>query len=424
MKNKSLFSRLLDNKKLLIIIAFVFSFFFWIISSDGITKTIADVPVTFSLPESVAQELKVYSNEVDTVSLQVTGKRVIVESLTADDFTATVDLSSITEPCAETSYQLTAENKGNHDIEIEGIDPQSINLLIDREATKTVNIVSNFTYSPEGYYVDNNVPETVDITGPETLINKVKVAYISGNVNSPNATNVTNTYDIKLYSTDDPTANNAEEIPTEYITMSMSSVDVSFRYLKIDEDMPFSLKYTPENVKLSASYYSITPSTISVAGPEELIEGNQALEKFAIDIGSLSQYKNQIYNEEFSVSEILGKEFVNKSDGVETIKVQLDFSYLDSEIFDVPASRITVKNLPSGYTYSAPTNFPVTAIGTASALSKLTEESFTIVYDFSGIEGTTDTNVDVPVYITVNSNGLCWVYRTSETASVQLEETE
>lgn len=419
MKNKSLFGRLLDNKKLVLILSFVLSFMFWMISSDNTTQTISDIPLNYSLSESASKDLKIFSSSADKVTVSVSGKRVIIDALSKDDITATVDLFSVNKAGTGT-YQIVVENNSNMSFDIESVEPESITIMVDKEATKTVNIVSNFSYNPEGYYVENNLPGTVEITGPATLVDKVKSAYVTGRVNSSDASTVTNTYTVRLFDSEDPNSAGAQEVSTEYINMSYTSVDVSFRFLKIDENVPFTIKYEPSNLKLSSFYYAVTPSTIHVAGPEELITGENAITDFAIDIGSLSKYKNQIYNETFNVEDIIGEEFVNKSDGVETVKVQLDFSSFHMEAFDVPASQITVLNVPEGYSYSAPSTFAVSVVGTSTALNGLDEDSFSIVYDFADVTPSAETPVNVPVSITVNSNGLCWVYRTSDTVSVQL----
>lgn len=420
MKNKSLFSRLLDNKKLVLVLSLLLSFFFWIVSSDNTAKTVTDVVLNYSLSDTASKELKIFSSSVNTVSVHVAGKRVIVDALSAEDITATIDLSSVNQPCTGT-YPVIIDTDRFQDFDVESIEPESVTVMVDREISKTVEIISDFTYSPEGYYVDHNAPKNIEITGPETIVKRVHAAYISGNVSSPNAGTVTNSYNVRLFESADPTADGAVEIPTDFITMSYSAVDVSFRFLKIDEEVPFTIKYDQTSIDLPSSYYSVTPSTISVAGPEDKITGENAIESFAIDIGSLSQYKNQIYNLTFDVNDILGTDFVNKSDGVETIKVQLDFSYLDIETFDVPASRISVKDLPEGYTYKTPSTYAVTVVGTSAVLDRLDENDFTIEYDFSDIVGTSESYVDVPVSISFESAGICWVYRSSETVSVLLE---
>lgn len=418
MKNKSLFSRLLENKKLMLVVSLVLSFVFWMITSDNTTRTINDVQLTYSLSESASENLKVFSVSSETVSVVVSGKRVIIDSLSEEDVTARVDLFGVTEP-GTFNYDVIVSNAGNLDFDIDSVQPQTVTVMVDKEATKTINIESAFTYEPDGYYVEDNLPETVTITGPESIVKNVKSAFVSGNVESSDAQDVTNSFELKLYDNEDPTAADANEISTDYITMSYKTVDVLFRFLKIDEEMPLSLKYEPSNFKLPSSYYTITPSTLSVAGKEYLFSGDGAISSLDINIGSLSKYKNQIYNESFNVNKVLGDDLVNKSDGVENIRVQLDFSSLSFATFDVPSSSIIVKNLPEGYTYTAPSTYPVSVVGPESTLQSLTSGSFTIEYDFKDVVPTSDgTPVNVPVSIRINNSAFCWVYRLTDTASV------
>lgn len=421
MKNKSLFSRLLENKKLLLLLSLVLSFMFWLISSDNIAKRIDDVPLSYSLSDSVSKDLKIFGNDIDSVTVSVKGKRVVIDMLSSGDLSATVDLSAVTGPTTQ-KFPITLRNAANLGYEIEKIEPDSISLMIDHMAKKSVDVVSNFTYSPEGYYVDNDLPSTIEISGPESVVNSIEAAYFSGEVNSPDASTVTNNYTVKFYDSRDITDPQTKEISGEYITTSFQNIDVTFRYLKINEAVPFVIKYGASSVKLSSDYYSVSPSTISIAGPENLITGDNAISNLSINIGSLSQYKNQIYNLKFNTKDILGSEFVNKSDGVETIKVQLDFSSLNTETFDVPSSSITVKNVPEGYSYKAPSTFAVTAVGSYDALERISASDFTVVYDFAEAQATADNYIDVPVSVTINTSGLCWVYRSSETVSVRLTQ--
>lgn len=427
MKNKSLFSRLLENKKMMLIVSLVLSFIFWMVSSDSTTKTLNEVAINYNtLSESAARELKVFDISTETISVSASGKRVFVDTLSPDDIVATLDLFEVSEPGEYTfnknDINVSADITSKVSFDVHK--PDIITVFVDREASKTVDIISNFVYKPDGYYVENNLPSTVTITGPESIVKSVECAYVSGEVVSTDATDITNTYSLKLFDSDKPTSQDAKEISSDFITMSYDSVDVSFRFLKIDEDVPFAITYDQSDIKLPSSYYTITPSTISVAGPEELLSGDNAIDSFAVNIGSLSKYKNQIYNEPFNVNSVLGSSFVNKSDGVETIRVQLDFSNFEMKTFDVPSAKIKVKNLAEGYSYNAPNTYAVTVVGTASAVDSLEDTSFSIEYDFSKVEPSSETPVNVPVNITINNTGLCWVYRSSETASVLLSAVE
>jgi len=418
MKNKSLFSRFLTNKKVLFIVSVAFAFIFWILTADNITKTFNEVPVKYNLPESVSQELEIFSASDEFVSVTVDGKRVAVDALSAENFTATVDLSGVNET-GEKNFNVNVKCSENLNLDISKVEPSNITLMIDRPMTKTVKVKYDFTYNPEGYYVDHNVPETVEVTGPESYVKQVKCAYIGGNVNSHNATTVTNNYNISLYDNDNPHSGDANVIDNEYIKLSYNNVDVTFKFLILEESVPFSIK-NDEGIVVNTSYFSTSPNSLSVAIPETELDENGELKSLPLDIGRLSQYKNESYNFTADVSDVLGTDMVNKSDGIEKIRYRLDFSSLSTQTIEVPSSRCVVENLPSGYTYNTPDNFSVLIVGEKNALESVDPEKVDIILDFESVKPSDDKYVDVPVTVDLNVEGFCWAYRQASTASVLL----
>lgn len=418
MKNKSLFSRFLTNKKVLFIVSVVFAFIFWVLTSDNITKTFTDVPVKYNLPESVAQELEIFSASDEFVSVTVDGKRVAVDALTSENFTATVDLSGVNET-GEKSFNVNVKCSENLSLDISRIEPSNITLMIDRPMTKTVQVKYDFTYSPEGYYVDNNVPETVEVSGPESYVSQVKCAYIGGNVNSNNATTVTNNYKITLYDNENPHSTEANVVDNEYITLSYDNVDVTFKYLLLKENVPFSIK-NDEGIVIDTKYFSTSPNSLNVAVPESALDENGEFTSVPLDIGRLSQYKNEIYNLTVDVNGVLGTDMINKSDGIEKIRYRLDFSALSTQTIDVPSSRCVLENLPDGYTYNLPDSISVVVFGEKKALESIDSEKVDIIFDFEAVNPSDDKYVDVPVTVNLNVDGFCWAYRQSSTTSVFL----
>ncbi|MDO4419334.1 MAG: CdaR family protein [Ruminococcus sp.] len=418
MKNKSLFSRFLTNKKVLFIASVVFAFIFWILTADNITKTFTEVPVKYNLPESVSQELEIFSASDEFVSVTVDGKRVAVDALSVENFLATVDLSDVTE-AGEKSFNVNVKCSENLNLDISKVEPSNITLMIDRPMTKTVKLKYDFTYSPEGYYVDNNVPDTVEVSGPESYVNQVKCAYISGNVTSHNATTVTNNYKIVLYDNENPHSVDANVINNEYLKLSYNNVDVTFKYLVLKENVPFSV-VTEEGIEISDLYFSTSPNSLTVAVPESALDENGEFKSIPINIGRLSQYKTDIYHLTTPLTEVIGNDIVNKTDGIEKVGLRLDFSALSSETIEVPASRCVVKNLPDGYTYNTPDKFSIVVIGTKSALNNVDPEKVDVVFDFESVIPSDDKYVDVPVAVNLNVEGFCWCYRESQTSSVLL----
>lgn len=420
MKNKSLFSRFLTNKKALFIASLAFAFIFWILTADNISKTFIDVPVKYNLPESVSQELDIFSASDEFVSVTVDGKRVAVDALSAENFDATVDLSGVTE-AGEKSFNVNVKCSENLNLDITRVEPSNITLMIDRRMTKTVELKSEFSFSPVGYYVDYNIPETVEISGPESYVKLVKCAFIGGNVNSKNAATVTNNYQISLYDNEDPHSPDAKIIDNEYIKLSYSSIDVTFKYLILKESVPFSIT-SADGVKIDQKYFSTTPNSLNIAVPESALDDNGEFSSLPIYIDKISQYKNASYIVTVDTADVLGPDIINKSDGIEKITYRLDFTALETETLEVPVSRCTIKNLPEEYKCNLPDKISVVVVGTKVALAEVDPDKIDIILDFESVNFTDVENkyVDVPVTINLNVDGFCWAYRQSGTSSVLL----
>ena len=420
MKNKSLFSRFLTNKKALFIASLAFAFIFWILTADNISKTFIDVPVKYNLPESVSQELDIFSASDEFVSVTVDGKRVAVDALSAENFDATVDLSGVTE-AGEKSFNVNVKCSENLNLDITRVEPSNITLMIDRRMTKTVQLKSEFSFSPVGYYVDYNIPETVEISGPESYVKLVKCAFIGGNVNSKNAATVTNNYQISLYDNEDPHSPDAKIIDNEYIKLSYSSIDVTFKYLILKESVPFSIT-SADGVKIDQKYFSTTPNSLNIAVPESALDDNGEFSSLPIYIDKISQYKNASYIVTVDTADVLGPDIINKSDGIEKITYRLDFTALETETLEVPVSRCTIKNLPEEYKCNLPDKISVVVVGTKVALAEVDPDKIDIILDFESGNFTDVENkyVDVPVTINLNVDGFCWAYRQSGTSSVLL----
>ncbi len=418
MKNKSLFSRILSNKKLVIILSFVLAFIFWIITSDNISTTINKVPLKHNLSEKVAAEYKVFGLNIDTVSVDVKGKRVVVDSLNPDDIDATVDLSSVTGPTTGTFDIIVKNHSSGYDIN--NVEPSSVKLVIDKEITKSVPLISNFKYASDGHYVENNAPATIEVSGPESIVGTVKSAYIEGDVAMNDGISVTNSYEIALYNvevTKNPSSKNL--VSPEFLTLSMTDIDVTFRFLT-PATLPLEITSTGASTSISGYYSFDAPESgaLYVAGPENLIT-NAVI---PIDIGSMSEFENKVYERTYDVDEVLNSEFVNL-DEVDSVIVTFDFSSLQTQSFKIPTNKVNIKNLKEGYSYVSSGDYiTVKVVGTESALENLTASDFSVTYDF-GNETLPDgyTFMTPKVNVTIDSNQLCWAYKSEPKVNIITE---
>ncbi len=418
MKNKSLFSRLLANKKLVIILSFVLAFIFWIITSDNISTTISKVPLKHNLSDKVAAEYKVFGLNIDTVTVDVKGKRVVVDSLTPNDIDATVDLSSVTGPTTGT-FDIQVRNHSTG-FDINSVEPSSIKLVIDKEITKTVPLISNFKYANDGHYVENNAPDTIEVSGPESVVSTVKSAYIAGDVAITDGISVTNSYKVALYNvyvTNDPAAKNL--VSQEFLTLSITDIDVTFRFLT-PATLPLEITSTGASTDITGYYQFEAPDSgyLNVAGPQNLIDNSV----IKIDVGEMSEFDNKVYERTYDVSDILNPEFVNL-DEVDSIIITFDFASLSTQSFKIPTSRVQVKNLKAGYSYVSSGDYiTVKVVGTDYALDNLRESDFSVIYDF-GNETLPEgyTYMTPKVNVKIDSDYLCWAYKSEPKVSIIAE---
>lgn len=415
MKNKSLFSRLLENKKLMLLISFLIAFVFWLISSDNITMTIDNVQLNPVLSESAVKEnLKIYSISPETVSVNVTGKRVIINSLTEDDFTANIDLFNVTKPGSDT-YAIEVDSNSGRNFTIEGTKPLRVTIMVDKEVEKEVQVKKLLTYAPDGFYVTDDLPSTITIKGPESLISKVKSAYVKDTITMGDGNESKKTMTVHLSDNSDPASPDAEDIISDYIEFNNESLEATFEFLNIKNDLPVEVNFKGSDVTLPTELYTIVPSTISVAA-----KGDLDIENIALELDSLANYKNTTSEVIIPIEEILGDDLYCINSDVQEITVKLNFSSLESKRYVISGRNVSAVNIDDGYYYKAPVE--ITVIGTKSALEDLNDDSFSVNYDFEGITPTVNNPILVPATIKNNNNSVCWAYNPTETLSVKLEQ--
>ncbi len=421
MKNKSLFSRLLENKKLMLIASFVLAFVFWIISSDNISKTIVDVPLQTALSESAEKEgLKVYSVSPETISVDISGKRLIVDALSAEDFTASVDLFNVSKPCTET-YSIDVSTKTNMNFSIEGTKPLRVTVMVDKEVEKTIPVHKLLSFEPdEGYYIKDDMPATITITGPQSLVEEVKSAYVSDDVvASEDKLTAKKSLTVHLCDNEDPNSSDSKDIHSEFIKLSNESfVDVNFEFQKIKEGVPLTLNTDQDGFVLPRDCYSFEPATLNLAGNDELLFGADAIKAVNFDLGSITKYKNESTTLTVDVSELLPDGLVCTN--TKNVKLNLDLSYLSIKSFNV--TNINSLGLTSDYNYDLPSSINVYAVGTTAALNDLDEDSFIVTYDFTDVKSLGESIIEVPVNVKINKKiiGICWVHRSDDTEKVYL----
>jgi len=421
MKSKSLFSRLLENKKLMLLASFLLAFVFWIISSDNISKTVEDISIKAIMSESAEnQGLKVYGVNPETISVEVSGKRLIVDSLTADSFEAKVDLFNVTTPGTNT-YTVEVDSKSNMSFSIDKVDPEKVTVFVDKEDKKTLT-VHNLLMFHSDYKPLYEIPGEVSITGPQSIIDDVKSAYVTDEISSTDGKDVVRTLTVHLCDKEDPNDPNRKEITNEFIKISTPLFEnVKFSFSKVKE-LPLKIK-CDENISIPEDFYAISPSKLSVVD-------NYKGQEIVLDIGSLSAMyeeskstNSEYVYKKFKLSDIFAEDSmnINSNDGIDFVSVTFDFSKVDIKSFQIDGDRINGINVPEGSTFKKPSVFNVTVVGALDEINNLNPDDFEVEFDFSHLDSfDTTTIVNVPPSIKLNTSEDQFVWAQIEKVGVTL----
>lgn len=420
------FKRNLGN----LILAVVFSVIIWFAVSIQIFPNVYDhvdgVTVTAE-PTSFMQEenLQIIDFE-DTVSIQIQGKRYAIGMLTAEDFTASLDLSDITSPGTHTVNINLGMVEANNDCEIisNGLTSKvTVQRIISKDIPLEVN-TANLSLG-EGLQIQTDDIEIsaafVTVSGDESLVNSVARAAIEpvydGTMTETTAVSGT----VSLYNA---AGNRIENPELEYQANNYSVTIPVYRV----KTLPLNISFIyPENFDSNSIEYSIVPKEITIAAPatDTAIENLDRIDIGEVNLASITARDLQGVNLAISLPD----GYKNLSN---TGRAQVTFENTDSygklEFTVSTDNNFTVLNGDSEYDYSFVTSqFEVTAIGPSDVLQNLSQDDITGTVNLLGIpieEGVKNVTVTLRI---AGQNVTAWItgeYKIDIRATVHRDEEE
>lgn len=309
--------------------------------------------------------------DTKTVNIKVMGDASIWKKLSADTFSAYIDLSAHSEGTYELTVNVVSSVQG---VQIVEKDPERIFVSLEPKISKKVNINKKVEGSAGEGLVAGNIdlePSQVEVRGPKSVIENLTEATATIKLNGE-TDNFTKTVSLEAFDEDGGKIENVEFLPND--------VKATVGIVKASNNKTVGVK-----VKINGSpkpgYFvseiSSIPATVDITGPSDILAKTNYVETFSIDITDAS-------------TDLVKNVSLNLKDGIALqagtmpqVAVSLKFSR--AEVSKEMSANITARNLDSTYYLSAviPNQVNVICSGPANMIANLKNSDVNLVLDFS-----------------------------------------
>ncbi len=429
-KNKKINTKsLLNNSKFLMLVSFILACVFWIAFASGTEEEtsilVADVPVTIELPEQAKEEgLRVYRGGDITATVQITGNRLTVGSITKADIQVVAQNTSSMTVANTYALSLSAKKAGvKTDYEIVSVSPSVINVTIDKERqqefaieenidTSNVTLPASDNESIIGYYLSKPAisNDTVTVIGPEQEVKQISTVQVADTITGEQKMNINKNLKVQLLDSD------GEAIESDLLTVTPDNVDVTIQVLPEKE-----IKIVPTFVNVPVGIdvekiATVKPDTITVAAVESELSQLDELKLAPIDFHTLDPTTTQITG-----NIDLPNGFINISNE-EQAKVLLNLNGYSSTVVSV--EDITLKSVPSGYSAEVFTkSVNISVAGPKDIISEITADDIKASVDLSTLASGFEGSQELPVKINLSSLSKCWCFN-EYTVNVSVKKNE
>lgn len=340
--------KFLTNNLGLKILSIVFSIGLWLavvnISDPEITTSFSGIPVEITNSDMVTKEGKTYSvlDDTDVVTVEVTGKRSLIDTINKDDIHAVADFNDLS--FMNTVSIKAISSKYSSQLRVRCL---TENLKLDIEDVKRVQlpIETIAAGTPgDGYIVGTMTPDQniVRISGPQSLVEMIDHVEAEVSVEGWKSDISTNA-DLRLYDAE------GNQIKNNSLTQNITSVKVNVSILETKQvKLSYSVSGTPAAGYVATGEIISVPDTVVIAGKKNVVD---ALNEIAIPDTELN-----VTGQTADMTTIVnlgkylpgGVQFADSSfSGTASVTVGIEAS--ETRDFDVPLKNITVVNKPEGF---------------------------------------------------------------------------
>lgn len=400
-------SELFYNDKFAIVFSIILSLIIWLtISSNGNNSRavkISDIPVTIQLSDNAIEDgLRVFSGQDVRAEVYVSGNRLIVGQLKESDIeVVALQAGNITVP-GNYILELTARKASRlNDYNFSsGVSPGFITVSVDRYREAEFLIEDAIQYRADPDYFASGVSfsnQSVVISGPETEISKIK--RVVANYETKDILKSTIVVDVPLTMYD----SYGEIISSDQIEMSVKSVEATIPILKKKEvNIGVDVINGPINTDFINDRIKITPSSINLAAPFDIIDNLDTIQLIDLDFTKVNPYNNK-----FELNFNLTSEYKNLSNH-NSAAVNIDMAHIKSK--KVYISDFKFLNLQSDKDAVVNTDsLGITIWGLDDQIKQLSASDIEATVNMKDKEGFTGYT-QMPIDIKVTGKDSCWAY--------------
>ena len=376
-----------------VLIALILWMYVGKVVNPEVDGTVRSLPVTFVGQELLEERgLMITSGAEQTVTISVKGKRDVVNQLSSETVSVTVDVSSIAQAGTYTqAYQITPSLTGtvaSSSLIITDRHPLNVEFTVAKLAVRTVPVQGSFTGSvANGYQAGEFTfsPASVEVRGEESVVNQIDYVQVV-----LDKTDLSETY--------------SGDLPYTFVSFggeTLDGTDLSVSVPLIRTTLPVvQLKEVPLTVNILPGggataddvTYTISPQTIMVSGTADDLEPLKEVSLGNLDLSKV------LGSDVLTFPISLAAELSNVS-GVSEATVTISMNDLSTATLEV--DNIELINIPAGCNAQSVTQSRQVQIrGEKAAVAAVTQSQLRIVADLSQAVAATGTQtVPVKVYL-------------------------
>lgn len=376
---------MLKSKKFNIILALIAAISLWAYVLGEINPTsstvVRNVPINFINEEALeAEGLIRLSSSVESVNITISGQRTAITRADADDFTVTADMEALHE--GENTVRLNVV--GPRGVEIERTNIEKITIVVDKKVSDErpveTSVTGEISEDKEASILEAEKDSAV-ITGPETLVKKVKK--LTANIDAKDIESKEKTFSVEMTPVDENNVK-VEGVTVEGGTkMEVTAVMLSKKTVHLNVPV---VNQNSGGIDRDVE----APDKVVIRGSDEALADVGSITCRSIDLRDIKESGT------VRLEPIL-PEGVELSDSDKNLTARITVKEMVSKTFNFTAKDIIFDVEAMGLSYKTEEQtFEVTVTGRESIIESLTNADFILSVNTEGLEpGTHKADVKV-----------------------------